>query len=242
VSTSERERPNAPTSSPTPLRARRLVGRDGEIREVSESVASAPVTTLLGPGGVGKTALAMTVAAACSGDFPGGVTVVWLGSVRSADLVAAEVAAQLGLPRSGGQSYEDALTRWLSERDALVVIDNCEHVVSSVADLVDALTARLLDRDRRLHVGRRLPEPSGRPLENVFAKIPVGFESFSIDVERLIDAGNVVVMQGHYVAKGKETGKSVRAAVAHVLEGSDGKIVRFDQYVDSATINPILGA
>src|SRR5262245_5323276 len=46
-------------------------------------------------------------------------------------------------------------------------------------------------------------------LENVFAKIPVDFESFSIDVERLIDAGNVVVMQGHYVAKAKVTGKSV---------------------------------
>jgi ketosteroid isomerase-like protein len=79
-------------------------------------------------------------------------------------------------------------------------------------------------------------------LENVFAKIPVGFESFSIDVERLIDAGHVVVMQGHYVAKGKATGRSVRAAVAHVLEISDGKIVRFDQYLDSATINPIIDA
>ena len=79
-------------------------------------------------------------------------------------------------------------------------------------------------------------------LENVFAKMPADFESFSIDVERLIDAGNVVVMQGHYVAKAKATGKSVRAAVAHVLEVSDGKIVRFDQYVDSATINPVVGA
>ncbi len=79
-------------------------------------------------------------------------------------------------------------------------------------------------------------------LENVFAKIGVEFESFSIDVERLTDAGNVVVMQGHYVGKGKATGKSVRAAVAHVFEISDGKIVRFDQYVDSATINPIIGA
>ena len=85
----------------------------------------------------------MTVAAACSVDFPGGVTVVWLGALRSADLVVAEVAAQVGLPRSGGQSYEDALTGWLSERDALLVIDNCEHVVSAVADLVAALTARL---------------------------------------------------------------------------------------------------
>lgn len=79
-------------------------------------------------------------------------------------------------------------------------------------------------------------------LENVFAKIPVDFESFSIDIERLIDAGNVIVMQGHCVAKGKTTGKSVRAVVIHVLEISDGKIVRFDQCVDSATINPIIGA
>ncbi len=79
-------------------------------------------------------------------------------------------------------------------------------------------------------------------VEHVFAKIPEDFESFSIDVERLLDAGNRVIMQGHYVAKGKATGNSVRAAVAHVLEISDGKIVRFDQYVDSATINPIIGA
>lgn len=79
-------------------------------------------------------------------------------------------------------------------------------------------------------------------LEGVFSKIPVAFESFSIDVERLIDGGNVVVMQGHYVAKGKATGKTVRAEVAHVFEIVDGKIVRFDQYVDSATLNAIIGA
>ena len=79
-------------------------------------------------------------------------------------------------------------------------------------------------------------------LQNVFARLQGDFESFSIDVERLIDAGNVVVMQGHYVGKGKATGKTVRAAVAHILEIVDGKIVRFDQYVDSATINPIIGA
>ena len=125
------------------LRPRRLVGRDREIAELIEDVASAPLTTVTGPGGVGKTALALAVAAASAAQFPDGVFVVWLASLRSAEHVAGEVAAQVGMPRSGGQSYEDGLTEWLAERDVLVVLDNCEHVVSAVADLVEGLTARL---------------------------------------------------------------------------------------------------
>jgi predicted ATPase len=129
--------------SATALRPRRLVGREREVAEVIESVLSTPVTTLTGPGGVGKTALATTVAAAVATQFPGGVIVVWLAALRSAELVAAEVAAQAGMPRSGGQSYEDGLTQWLNDQDVLLLIDNCEHVVSAVADLVDGLTAHL---------------------------------------------------------------------------------------------------
>ena len=60
MSIPEHARAHAPKPSPTVLRPRRLVGRDSEIRDVSESVTSATVTTLLGPGGVGKPALAIT--------------------------------------------------------------------------------------------------------------------------------------------------------------------------------------
>ena len=125
------------------LRPRRLVGRDRELEEVIESVASTRLTTVTGPGGVGKTALALAVAAESAAQFPDGVIVVWLASLRSAEHIAGEVAAQVGMAKSGGQSYENALTDWLAERDVLLVLDNCEHVVSSVADLVEALTARL---------------------------------------------------------------------------------------------------
>jgi ketosteroid isomerase-like protein len=78
-------------------------------------------------------------------------------------------------------------------------------------------------------------------LENVLAKIPEDYEAFQIDIERFLDAGDVVIMQGHYEGTGKATGESARAAAVHVLEVADGKVVRFDQYVDSATINPVLG-
>ena len=139
----------------TAVRSRRLVGRDREIAEVAKSVASVPLTTLTGPGGVGKTALALAVAAESSACFPDGVFVVWLASLRSADLIAGEVAAQVGMQRSGGQSNEDALTHWLADRDVLLVLDNCEHVVSAVADLVEDLTARL----PRLHVLATSREP-----------------------------------------------------------------------------------
>ncbi len=124
-------------------RPRRLVGRDAEIAEVIERMALTPLTTVTGPGGVGKTALALAVAAEAAPQFPDGVFVVWLASLRSAEHISGEVAAQVGLPRSGGQPYEDALADWLAERDLLLVLDNCEHVVSAVADLVESLTARL---------------------------------------------------------------------------------------------------
>jgi predicted ATPase len=137
------------------VRSRQLVGRDREIAEVAEVVASVPLTTLTGPGGVGKTALALAVAAESEERFTDGVIVVWLASLRSADLVSGEVAAQLGMQRSGGQSNEDALVHWLADRDVLLVLDNCEHVVSAVADLVEDLTARL----PRLHVLATSREP-----------------------------------------------------------------------------------
>ncbi len=127
----------------TGVRSRPLVGRDREISEVAKSIASTPLTTVTGPGGVGKTALALAVAAASRECFPDGVFVVWLASLRSADHFASEVAAQVGMQRSGGHSNEEALARWLADRDVLLVLDNCEHVVSAVAELVEDLTARL---------------------------------------------------------------------------------------------------
>ncbi|MFN0298793.1 MAG: ATP-binding protein [Burkholderiales bacterium] len=154
--------PGFPAPSAT-QRPRQLWGRDQELADVMHSVRTQAVTTLVGPGGVGKTALASGVAAAAAaparaasaGIFADGVVTVWLAPLRTADLVAGEVAVALGLTRSGGLDHVEALTRWLVDKDLLLVLDNCEHVVGAVADLVDALTARL----PRLHVLATSREP-----------------------------------------------------------------------------------
>lgn len=127
-----------------PLRPRRLLGREREIAEVTDSVLSSQVTTLIGPGGVGKTSLATTVAATIGREqLAGAVAVVWLAPLRSPELVVAEVAAAVGLTKSGGLSYEEAIIPWLADKDILLVLDNCEHLVAAVADLVDWLTSQL---------------------------------------------------------------------------------------------------
>jgi predicted ATPase len=179
-SSRERHRAQAP-------RPHRLVGRDAEVAEVLERMVLTSLTTVTGPGGVGKTALALAVAAEGAHRFPDGVFVVWLASIRSAEHIAGEVAAQVGLPRSGGQSYDDALTGWLDERDVLLVLDNCEHVVNEIADVVESLTVRL----PRLRVLATSREPLWVADESVYRLAPLAV--VSRDASRVeIDASPAV--------------------------------------------------
>ena len=91
------------------------------------------LVTLVGPGGVGKTRLALEVAAALGGEHPGGVWLIELASLRDPRDVAAAVATVLGL--------DDAarLEPFLADKDVLLVVDNCEHVIDEAASVVERL-------------------------------------------------------------------------------------------------------
>ena len=128
----QRWRLPAPTSS--------FVGRQREVALLREMLTD-PVTrlvTLVGPGGIGKTRLAMHVAADLQGAFPDGVAAVPLETVRSPDLVPSAVATALGLPDGGGRSPQDTLAAFLEPRRMLLVLDNLEQVVGA-APLVTRL-------------------------------------------------------------------------------------------------------
>ena len=129
----------AAASLPTPLTS--FVGREAEVSALGSALAEHRLVTAVGPGGVGKTRLALRVAQQTTDAFPDGVWFVDLVPVTDPSLIGLAVAQTLGLGESQGRDIEDVLTGWLASRRALLVLDNCEHVLDGVGVLLERLLA-----------------------------------------------------------------------------------------------------
>jgi non-specific serine/threonine protein kinase len=116
-----------------------FVGHRGELAEVRRLLAGSRLVTLTGPGGVGKTRLALRAAAGLARAFRDRVWLVRLDQLRDEALVAQAVAEALGLQHRAGYAPEVAVAEYLAGRQLLLVLDNCEHVVDAVAKLADVL-------------------------------------------------------------------------------------------------------
>jgi predicted ATPase/DNA-binding CsgD family transcriptional regulator len=117
-----------------------FVGRDRERAAVRASLGAARLVTLVGPGGVGKTRLALAVTQEVGASFPFGGGFVGLVSVRPGFLTQA-VAAVLGVAERPGQALQQAVAERLGHGRCLLVLDNCEHLLDAVAELVASLLA-----------------------------------------------------------------------------------------------------
>ncbi len=118
-----------------------LVGRDTELRALSELLEQNALVTLAGPGGVGKTRLALEAANACAPRFKDGAWLVELASLSDGASTAGAVATALGIQIAEGGTPFDNLARQLARRNLLVVLDNCEHIVGPCAQLCESLLA-----------------------------------------------------------------------------------------------------
>jgi predicted ATPase/class 3 adenylate cyclase len=122
-----------------PLQVSSFVGRERELDRVAKAIDDARVVTLTGVGGVGKTRLALQVAAEMLARFREGAWLVELAPVRDPDGVVDAFTAVFGVSARAGQSVEEALVEFLRTKQLLLVIDNCEHLLDAVADLVETL-------------------------------------------------------------------------------------------------------
>src|SRR5215217_42125 len=126
-------------SGTLPRRLGTFVGREVERVEVAARLRETRLLTLTGVGGCGKTSLALELAREVHAGFPGGVFWVELAPLADPALVAAAFARSFGVRPLPGQTDLDAAVGFLAERRALVLVDNCEHLIERSAEVVEAL-------------------------------------------------------------------------------------------------------
>jgi predicted ATPase len=145
-----------------------IIGRESELDGVQAAVKVQRLVTLTGVGGVGKTRLAVEVAARLADEFPDGVWFFDLAAVADPAAVPDAVAAVLGITQQPGKSVAGSVAAALEGRVRLLVVDNCEHLLDAAAELIEAIlersaTAKILATSReglRLADEQLWPVPS----------------------------------------------------------------------------------
>jgi predicted ATPase/DNA-binding SARP family transcriptional activator len=156
-----------------PAQLTAFIGREKLLAGIADAVRAHRLVTLLGPGGSGKTRLSIEVARTIANAFDDGITWVELAAVSDPGLVSQTVATALGVRHQPDRSTGDAIAEYLAPRRALIVLDNCEHVIEEAA----ALTAALLHTAPNVHILATSREKLAVPGERTWLVPPLGLPS-----------------------------------------------------------------
>ncbi|WP_330255853.1 LuxR C-terminal-related transcriptional regulator [Nocardia sp. NBC_00565] len=205
-----------------PFAVTSFVGRQREIREVRELLATARLVTLTGVGGVGKTRLASEAAAASGRSFPDGAWLVDLSGINDADLVAQAVLTSLAIVDVSNRTVEEQLIEHLADMQTLVVLDNCEHLVDVCGELC-CLLLRSCAGLRILATSRELLGVAG---EHVYTVPPLSMpnphDPVRLEVLAAYDAPTMLVERARAVRPGLTLTERDVDVVVQVCERLDG--------------------
>ena len=202
---------------------RDLIGREAELESITGMLAGSRLLSLVGPGGAGKTSLAVAAAVRMAGVFPDGAFEVRLSPVASPDQVPLAFADALGVPLDGAAADADLrrrLVAFLGHRRVLLLVDNCEHVVDAAAGLVD----RILQGCPGVTVLATSREALAVPGEIQIAVGPLAVAPVGTAAARVLDfpATQLFVERARSIRPGLVLGAEHLLAVGSIARSLDG--------------------
>jgi predicted ATPase/DNA-binding winged helix-turn-helix (wHTH) protein len=182
-----------------PARLTRMIGRASSVREISKQLNAERFVTIVGPGGIGKTTVAVSLAHLLAEEFEGAVYFFDLGALNDPRLVLGEVASTFGIMvRSDDPT--PSLIAFLQQKRMLLVFDSCEHVIATVAILAERIfqeacqiyvlaTSRETLRVEGEHIHQLLPLESPPDEPGLTSAEILGFPAVQLFVERVVASG-----------------------------------------------------
>lgn len=205
-----------------PLQLTHFIGRERELTDLKQAVLAQRLVTLLGPGGAGKTRLSLQAASEVLAAFEDGVWFIELASLREAALMTQTVAETLNIREEPGRPLLTTLLDRLRTQHALLILDNCEHLIEACAQFVDAL----LRACARLQVMVSSREALGISGEQLFRVPPLAAPDPrhlpTLDALQHYDAIHLFIDRAAMIVPGFALNADNAAAIAQICHRLDG--------------------
>jgi predicted ATPase/DNA-binding CsgD family transcriptional regulator len=210
------------TAGNLPVEVSSFVGRARELTEVKRLLSVAHVITLTGPGGIGKSRLALRAARKLERHFPDGVWLVELAELEAPDLLAYALARSMSVQERRDGAIDDALLAYLRERRLLLVLDNCEHLLDACQRLVSSVVSNC-ERTRILCTSReRLGVPGEAVVLLSALDVPADQERVPIAALADVEALRLLVDRAVAVAPDFALTSENRRAASEICRRLDG--------------------